>query len=96
MVSNIIVVVQNMKEISNLMIFMVTEFMNGQMVKDMKANGIEIKCMAKEKLFGKMEENMKEIINMIKNTVMESLNGMMVEDMKVTGKMVNNMEEVSI
>ena len=87
---------QNMKEISNLMTFMVTEFMNGQTEKDTKESGIEIKCMGKEKLFGKTAENMKEIINMIKNTVTESLNGMMEEDTKVTGKMVNNTDKESI
>ena len=85
-----------MKEIFNLTIFMGTVYMNGLTVKDMKVNGIEIKCTEREKLFGKMEENMKGIINMIKNTVMVFLSGMMVEDTKETGKMVNSMEEVSI
>ena len=62
----------------------------------MKEIGTEIKCMVKEKLFGKTEESMMENISMIKNTDMGSLNGMMEENMRVIGKMVNSMDKVCI
>jgi hypothetical protein len=39
----------NMKEISNIMIFMEKEYTNGLMVKSTMEIGTEIKCMVKEK-----------------------------------------------
>ena len=67
--------------------------MSGLMARDTKENGTEIKCTAKEKQCGRMDENMKAIISTIKSTDMAYSNGKTGEGMKAIGKMVNNMAE---
>ena len=49
-----------MKEILIIMIYTAMEPMCGWIKENMKVNGIEIKCMVKEKLLGLMVKYMKE------------------------------------
>ena len=63
----------------------------GRMVRVTKAIELKIKCKARGKLYGLMEENIMENILMIKNRDMESLFGRMVGGMKGNGWKGNRM-----
>ena len=56
---------------SRIIIYMVTEPINGRMEENIKEPGLIIKCMEKGYSRGQMGENMWENILMIKNRVME-------------------------
>lgn len=77
----------------NLILYMVLDYLNGVMVKNMKVIGKIIKCMVKENSDGQMEDYIKENINMIKKMDKENLLQMKIQDIKVAGRMENNMEK---
>ena len=67
--------------------------MFGLIKRLIQENGNIIKCVAKGRWFGKMEEVIKVIIKQTKCMVLEFFNGLMGENMKDNGKKANNMEK---
>ena len=69
------------------------EFSYGQMVLNMRVNGVKTKQMALENSGMLMEMYMKEIGKKTKLTDMECTSMSMEHDMKVNGKMIFKMEQ---
>lgn len=67
--------------------------MFGLIKRPILENGDIIRCVEKERWFGKMEEAIKESMQLTKCMGMEFFNGLMVEDIKGLGKRANNMEK---
>lgn len=69
------------------MIFRDMELVNGLIKKNMKDNGIKIKCTEEESSLGQLVNGMKENLKMINLMDMEDFNGQMVSHMLEIGKM---------
>jgi len=65
----------NTKEIFFKTIYIIKEFIYGQMEDFIKDNGKKIKCTEKGKFNGQTENHMKEIFKMIKDMVKGYFNG---------------------
>ena len=64
------------------------EYINIQMVHNMKDNGRMINRMEKAMKYGQMALSMKERIVKGRNMVLENINGMMAQRMKVIGQKI--------
>lgn len=85
--------VHHMKGIYLKMIYKEKELISGWMGESTKANGLLIKCTARDFFSGQMENNMRENISKAKRKDMENFNGVMVKYIKDNGKMECNMEK---
>ena len=73
---------------------MAKEYILGQTIENMRANGEEIKCTVKVLLLGPMEESMLVNMLMIRKKDMENLYGPMADAIEVNGLMESNMVKV--
>ena len=80
------------KEISTIIISMVTENISGLTEENTQATGYATKCMEKDFSLGKMAESIKEIIMMIRSKAMVYLLGQMEDNMTDNGIMENKTE----
>lgn len=62
----------------------------------MRANGLTIKCTARDSIDGQMGEHTKENISMIRNRVLALILGQMVVSMTDSGSTENSMGKASI
>jgi len=81
--------------ISSIMTFRDPELMFGLMRENMKVNGREIKCMARERPPGLMEGSMKDNMLKIRRKVKVLSSGLMAENTLDNGKKGNSTEEES-
>ena len=78
---------------SIIIIFMVKVFTLGQIIVNMKVNGVLTKCMVKVLLPGLTTEDILENMQMIKKEATVSSYGLMVDVTEVNGSMENSMEK---
>jgi hypothetical protein len=71
------------------------ELILGIKIKNTLVNGKIIRCMVKEKSYGKMDKFMKDNIKTIKNMGLEFLFGQKGESMLANGNKENSMEKVN-
>ena len=83
----------HMKVIFLRIIYMVEDYIVGQMADATMEHGSIIRCMGMEYLHGQMGENMMEIIKTTKNKALVHSYGQMADNILENGKMGYNMEK---